>query len=80
MAVLQVIGSGQGVGKTSLISALLLGLLEEGKRPGYYKPFSHSPGEDGDPSFIHQTLLTGATPPNLLQTLPLRSSRGTARP
>ena len=78
MAVLQVIGSGQGVGKTSLISALLLGLLEEGKRPGYYKPFSPSPGEDGDLSFIHQTLLAGATPPNPPQAFPSEAAGGGA--
>lgn len=73
MAVLQVIGSGPGVGKTSLINALLLGLLEEGKRVGYYKPFSSSPDGDRDTSFIYETFLDRAAP--LTSSHPLPTSQ-----
>ena len=70
MAILQVIGSGPGVGKTSLISALALSLLEEGRRVGYYKPFSSSPDDDRYTSFVYETLLDRAPPLNSPHPLP----------
>ena len=70
MAVLQVIGSGQGVGKTSLISALLLGLQEE-RRVGYYKPFSPYPDDNRDTSFILETFPPTTSSPDLTKSFPL---------
>src|SRR5918992_5055262 len=63
MGIIQVVSDRLGAGKTCLISALLTRLAESGKRVGYYKPFSASPENDPDVSFISQRLLTGENIP-----------------
>jgi len=58
MGIIQVVSDCPGAGKTCLISALLTRLTKSDKRAGYYKPFSSSPENDPDVSFVSQQLLT----------------------
>ena len=60
MGVLQIIGDRPGAGKTCLAAALLIRGLEQGKKVGYYKPFSHSPDGDSDVNFVSRHVLGGA--------------------
>ena len=57
MGVLQILANRAGAGKTCLISGLLFGLAEQGKKVAYYKPFSTNPDNDQDVCFISQGLL-----------------------
>lgn len=75
MGVIQVIANRPGAGKSCLIGALLISLIQQGQRAGYYKPFSSSPSMDPDVSFVsHQLLsqpiqsegLPGIYPPQLM--------------
>lgn len=77
MGVTQVVGNHQGAGKTSLISALLSNLTQQGKNAGYYKPFSSSPAPDLDISFVSQQLLSDG-PPRVLAPQTLPSNLGTS--
>jgi BioD-like phosphotransacetylase family protein len=64
LGVLLVSAHRSGVGKTSLIAALLTQMAAEDQRVAYYKPFSASPDNDADVSFISETILasTGGPP------------------
>ena len=82
MGVLLVSANHSGSGKTSLASALLTQLLADDRRVAYYKPFSTSPGDDPDVSFISETILAvpgnPAVPTPL--TLPQNGSNGPLLP
>lgn len=79
MGVLLVSAHRPGAGKTSLVAALLTQALTEGRRVAYYKPFSTSPGNDPDVSFISETVLGGAESPPVPAALPLPQT-GVASP
>jgi BioD-like phosphotransacetylase family protein len=61
MNIIQITGNQPGCGKSSIIGALALKLRDQGKRVGYYKPFSIGDKEDGDTQFIAGELLGQAT-------------------
>jgi len=61
LAVVQITGDRPGSGKTSLAGALLLHRSETGRRAGYCKPLSETPGKDPDVSFVSEMLLAGST-------------------
>ena len=71
-----------GSGKTSLVAALLTQLLAEGRRVAYYKPFSTSPDNDPDISFISETILAGTDGPPVPTplALPRNGSNGPLLP
>ena len=71
MGVLLVSAQRSGAGKTSLIAALLTQMAANGQRVAYYKPFSASPGNDADVSFITETILAGPGGPPVPDSLPL---------
>ena len=71
MAVIQVVSNQPGAGKTSLIGALLDHLYQQGRRAGYYRPFSPTPQNDPDVEFIAQQLLAGADAPPVPPPQPL---------
>ena len=71
MGVLLVSAHRSGTGKTSLIAALLTQMAANGQRVAYYKPFSASPGNDADVSFITETILAGPGGPPVPDSLPL---------
>lgn len=62
MGVIQVFANRPGAGKTCLIGALLSNFTQQGKRAGYYKPFSSSPAIDLDASFVSRELLAEGSP------------------
>jgi hypothetical protein len=57
LAVLQIVSDGPRAGKTCLAGGLLAILAEAGQRAGYYKPFSQTPEDDPDVSFVSRYLL-----------------------
>lgn len=82
MGVLLVSAHLSGSGKTSLVAALLTQLLAEGRRVAYYKPFSTSPDNDPDISFISETILAGTDGPPVPTplALPRNGSNGPLLP
>lgn len=82
MGIVQVFANRPGAGKTCLIGALLSNLTQQGKRVGYYKPFSSSPTTDLDVSFMSQQLLSERTPgegsPRVPAPQPLPATSGTS--
>jgi BioD-like phosphotransacetylase family protein len=74
LGVLLVSAHRSGVGKTSLIAALLTQMSAQGQRVAYYKPFSASPGNDADVSFISRTILVSSGGPSVPDSLPLPQS------
>ncbi len=62
MGVVQVAANQPGAGKTCLIAAMLRRLTQAGRRAGYYKPFSATPGSDPDRAFLVQMLSETASP------------------
>ena len=63
MGVLLVSAHRSGSGKTSLVAGLLTQMLAEGRRVAYYKPFSTSPDNDPDITFISETILADTDSP-----------------
>lgn len=57
LGVLQIVSDGPKAGKTCLAGGLLALLAEAGQRAGYYKPFSQTPEDDPDVSFVSRHLL-----------------------
>ena len=71
MGVLLVSSHRSGAGKTSLIAALLAQISAEGHCVAYYKPFSASPSNDADISFISDSILADTGSPSVPAPLPL---------
>lgn len=82
MGVLLVSAHRSGSGKTSLVAAILTQMLAEGRRVAYYKPFSTSPDNDPDISFISETILAGTDSPPVPKplALPRNGSNGPLLP
>jgi uncharacterized protein len=57
VAVIQVVANQPGAGKTCLIGAMLAGLRRQGRRAGYFRPFSPTPQEDPDVEFFLRKML-----------------------
>ena len=67
MPVIQILADRHGTGKTSLAGALLVSLVESGKRAAYWKPFSGDENNDADTAFMSRYLPAGKDvpqPPN----------------
>jgi BioD-like phosphotransacetylase family protein len=62
VGIIQITANRPGAGKTSLIGALIYRLTQQGRKAGYYKPFSSSPSTDGDVTFVSQQLLVEGSP------------------
>jgi hypothetical protein len=64
LAVLQIISDSPRAGKTCLAGGLLALLAEAGQRAGYYKPFSQTPEDDPDVSFVSRPASGGLGAPD----------------
>ncbi len=76
MGVLQIIGDRPGAGKTCLAAAFLIRALEQGKKVGYYKPFSHSPDGDSDVNFVSRHVLSSANGADAPRPYPVPEGTG----
>ena len=74
MGILSVSAQRSSTGKTSLIAALITQMAADGRRVAYYKPFSTSPSNDADVSFISETILAGPVSSPVPDSLPLPQS------
>ncbi len=63
MAFVYITSDKPGAGKTALASALAARLSSAGRRVGYFKPFSTTPGEDADTAFVYGNALPHADQP-----------------
>lgn len=73
MGVLQIVSDSPRAGKTCLAGGLLALLAEAGQRAGYYKPFSQTPEDDPDVSFMSRHMLGAPGAPAVPAPLPLPS-------
>lgn len=71
MAVLQIVSSQSGVGKTSVAAALVVIANAAGKQAAYYKPFSWEKDADPDAAFVSNLLQSSSGGP----TVPVPGSR-----
>ena len=76
MGVLQVIADQPGSGKTCLVAVLMNRLAAEGRKAGYYKPFSQRPQSDPDVSFFSRYSLADADGPPMPDPKPTPSENG----
>ena len=71
MAVLYITSDRPAAGKTALAGTLATGLSGAGKGVRYFKPFSASPQDDPDVSFITRSVLPGEDDASQPATLPM---------